>query len=159
MLIYGIIKNKPGYLLPYFCIKVFQIIISSITTLGFYRYLPNVKMWITYHEDFPFKDKMVEMDHQTLEVLIFAILLFTVIIKLNIAYMVWYCYHFMITMENFRLQLSEEMNEITENVGYKGDNYETPPKYEEISINNNENDDIEKPPNYIIVINSKNQKN
>ena len=106
MLIYGVINNKPSYLMPYFSIKVFHVVITCLSTLGFYSCLPNLKLWIMVHKYFPFHDELVSMDKHQLELLVFTVLLVTLLIKLYVVIIVWYCYRYMVTMETFRsLQL------------------------------------------------------
>jgi hypothetical protein len=101
MLIYGIIKNKPSYLMPYFSIKVFQVVMSCLTTLGFYSCLPNVRMWIQNHNHFPFKSTILVLDNQTLELFVFSILLSSILIKLYTCIIVWYCYRYMLAVHSF----------------------------------------------------------
>lgn len=90
MLIYGVIKNRPCYLMPYFSVKVFQVVMASVTTLGFYTCLPNVRLWIEAHEYFPFKSTVLLVDNQTLELFVFAILLTSILLKLYEAIIVWF---------------------------------------------------------------------
>lgn len=90
MLMYGVIKNRPSYLMPYFSVKVFQVVMASLTTLGFYTCLPNVRLWIESHESFPFKSTVLLVDNQTLELFVFALLLTNILVKLYEAIIVWY---------------------------------------------------------------------
>jgi hypothetical protein len=101
MLIYGIIKNKPSYLMPYFSIKVFQVVMSCLTTLGFYSCLPNVRVWIQNHNYFPFKSTILVLDNQTLELFVFSILLSSILVKLYTCIIVWYCYRYMLALHSF----------------------------------------------------------
>lgn len=101
MLIYGILRRKPSYLMPYFSIKVFQVVMASLTTLGFYSCLPDVRLWIASHHYFPFKNSILLLDNQTLELFVFSILLTSILAKLYAAIIVWYCYRYMITVESF----------------------------------------------------------
>jgi hypothetical protein len=102
MLIYGILNNKPSYLMPYFSIKVFQVVIACLTTLGFYSCLPDIKAWLNFHRHFPLKDELLKMNTQTLELLVFTILFMAILVKLYVVIIVWYCYRYMITVESFR---------------------------------------------------------
>jgi hypothetical protein len=101
MLLYGIIRHKPSYLMPYFSIKVFQVVMASLTTLGFYSCLPDVRLWIQNHQYFPFKARILLLDNQTLELFVFSILLTSILAKLYAAIIVWYCYRYIITFESF----------------------------------------------------------
>lgn len=138
MLIYGIIKKRPSYLMPYFSIKVFQVVMASLTTLGFYSCLPNVRIWIQNHHYFPFKRAILLLDNQTLELFVFSILLASILVKLYTVIIVWYCYRYMITLESFRNLGSLNSNGCgtdDSNSGFKFDDeslVSQPPKYDEI---------------------------
>lgn len=146
MLIYGILKNKPSYLMPYFSIKVFQVVMASLTTLGFYSCLPNVRYWIETHRYFPLKKELLLLENQTLELFVFSILITSVLVKLYVVIIVWYCYRYMVTIESFRtmnhtsgacvssrLSFDEASNN---GYNYKVDDEslvsQQPPKYEDI---------------------------
>ena len=81
--IYGITQNKASYLLPYFCLKVFNVVITMMTTLGFYSCLPNVKLWIKVQAYLPYKDEILSIDKQTLELIMFASLLIITLFKVS----------------------------------------------------------------------------
>jgi hypothetical protein len=99
MLIYGCLYDKASYLMPYFSIKVFQIVISSLSTLGFYSSLPDVKHQLKLASNFPFKDLLMTYDRHTLELIIFGFFLSTILVKLFVAINVWYCYRQLMTLE------------------------------------------------------------
>lgn len=144
ILVYGIIKKRPSYLMPYFSIKVFQVVMASLTTLGFYSCLPNVRLWIQNHHQFPFKRSILLLDNQTLELFVFSILLAEILVKLYTVIIVWYCYRYMITIESFRTVnligggCTTGANGISfdDNItGFKVDDesmFSQPPKYDEI---------------------------
>jgi len=131
--------------MPYFSIKVFQVVMACLTTLGFYNCLPNVRSWIETHRYFPMKKELLLLENQTLELFVFSILISSVLIKLYIVIIVWYCYRYMITIESFRhmnsttsssgycLPGADELN----NNGFKADEEQfvtaqPPPKYDDI---------------------------
>lgn len=142
MLLYGIRKSKPSYLMPYFSIKVFQLVMATLATLSFYTCLPNVKLYIQSHNYFLFRNKLLSMDSQSLDLLVFAILLASILVKFYVVIIVWYCYRDMITFESFRNQnytgsgngYSEENNT---GVKFDEESFMTlPPKYEEVIKDN-----------------------
>lgn len=154
MLIYGILYNKPSYLMPYFSIKVFQVVITCITTLGFYSTLPDIKLWLKTQSSFmPFRESFLTLDRQTLELFVFAIFLMTILVKLYVVITVWYCYRHMMMLESYRNQTllhlrsmnngcigrTSMSNADDNNNGYKIDDESLmvngmglPPKYEDI---------------------------
>ncbi len=99
MLIYGCLYNKASYLMPYFSIKVFQVVISSLSTLGFYSTLPDVKYHLKLTSYFPFKDLLLTYERHTLELIIYGFFLLTILVKLLVAINVWCCYRKLITLD------------------------------------------------------------
>lgn len=138
MLLYGVRKSKPSYLMPYFSIKVFQLVMATLATLSFYTCLPNVKFYIQSQSYFISKNKLLSMESQTLDLLVFSILLASILVKFYVVIIVWYCYRDMITIESFRNQsYSPSSNGYIEesNTGVKFDEESfmtLPPKYEEV---------------------------
>ena len=140
--------------MPYFSIKVFQVVITCITTLGFYSTLPDIKLWLKTQSSFlPFRDAFLTLDRQTLELFVFAIFLMTILIKLYVVITVWYCYRHMMMLESYRNQTilhlrsmnngcigrSSMSNADDANNGFKIDDESLivngmglPPKYEDI---------------------------
>ncbi|RNA31743.1 Lysosomal-associated transmembrane 4A [Brachionus plicatilis] len=142
MLLYGIRKSKPSYLMPYFSIKVFQLVMATLATLSFYTCLPNVKLYIQNHSYFIFKSKLLSMENQSLDLLVFAILLASILVKFYVVIIVWYCYRDMITFESFRNQSYSAsgngyLEESNTDVKFDEESYMTlPPKYEEVVKDN-----------------------
>jgi hypothetical protein len=77
--------------------------------LGFYAYLPDITVWLRMQRNFPFKNYLLELDTQTLQLVLFTCLLFIIlakvinffskysliksfIFKVYIAAIIWYCY-------------------------------------------------------------------
>lgn len=69
--------------MPYFCLKVFHVVITLLTTLGFYSCLPDIKLWIRMQKFFPYKDELLNLDKQTLDLVIFLVLLAMTLIKVS----------------------------------------------------------------------------
>ncbi len=76
--------------------------------LGFYAYLPDITLWLRMQPEFPLKNYLLQLDAQTLQLIVFTFLLFVVltkvssfesfcltnslILQLYIAAIIWYCY-------------------------------------------------------------------
>ena len=118
---------------------------ACLTTLGFYNCLPNVRYWIETHRYFPLKKELLLLENQTLELFVFSILISSVLIKLYIVIIVWYCYRYMVTLESFRNMTSASVGyasgnlstEDLNNNGFKIDDEslvstQPPPKYDDI---------------------------
>jgi len=51
--------------------------------LGFYAYMPDITVWLRMQPDFPFKQNLLELDTQTLQLVVFAFLLFVILAKVQ----------------------------------------------------------------------------
>jgi hypothetical protein len=51
--------------------------------LGFYAYMSDITVWLRMQPDFPFKQNLLELDAQTLQLVIFAFLLFIILAKVS----------------------------------------------------------------------------
>lgn len=49
--------------------------------LGFYAYLPDIRVWVRMQPHFPYKNYLLEFDAQTLQLLVFTFLLFLILFK------------------------------------------------------------------------------
>ncbi|CAF0816913.1 unnamed protein product [Didymodactylos carnosus] len=123
--LYGVLRNKPSYIVPYFLIKVFNVIVSILSMLGFYAYLPDITLWIRIQPNFPFKQSLLELDQQTLQLVLFAFLLFIVLAKLYIAAVIWYAYGYITA-----LNIARSLGTVSAEPPITGELY-SPPKYEE----------------------------
>lgn len=141
----GILTNKPSYIVPYFLIKVFNVIVSLLSMFGFYAYMPDITVWLRFQPDFPFKENLLQLDAQTLQLIVFAFLLFIILAKLYIAAIIWYCYGYITALNVARTMgtihyYGENSRSIT------GEMY-SPPKYEEaIKTNYQEQENYAPPP-------------
>ena len=39
-------QGQPGYLMPFFCLQVFDFCLTCLTIVGYFSYVPNIKRWI-----------------------------------------------------------------------------------------------------------------
>lgn len=39
-------QNRPGYILPFFCLQVFDFSLSCLSIVGYLSYSPNIKLWL-----------------------------------------------------------------------------------------------------------------
>ncbi|CAF1289816.1 unnamed protein product [Adineta steineri] len=141
----GVLGNKASYVVPYFLIKVVNVIISILSMLGFYTYLPDISTWLRMQPEFPFKNYLLELDGQTLQLIIFTFLLFIILAKLYIAAIIWYCYGYITA-----LNMARAIGTITTHSdcpqSILGEMY-SPPKYEEaIKLNSQHQEDYAPPP-------------
>lgn len=144
MLIYGVLKNRASYLMPFFCIKVFQVVVTSLSALGFYSCLPNVKLYLASSNrtnPSPLNTFLLSLDKQTLDLLLFTFLLVVVLIKVYLVVVVWRCYRYMITSDSFRYSSTQRFFNATEESFIKmdDDGLLAPPKYEDVILHKGSN--------------------
>lgn len=148
----GVLSNKPSYLVPYFLIKVFNVIIAIVSMLGFYAYLPDITVWLRMQPNFPFKTYLLELDIQTLQLVIFTILLFIILAKVYMAAIIWYCYGYITA-----LNMARSIGIITAHSDIQrpvlGEMY-SPPKYEEAIRLNCQQEEDDAPPPYTPLLSS-----
>ena len=104
--------------MPYFSIKVFQVVVTCLTTLGFYSTLPDVRQWLKMQTNFPLKDAIAGLDRHYLELFVFILFLLTILIKLYVVVTVWYCYRHICDINAYRSQSFFSLR--TSNIGYVG---------------------------------------
>lgn len=71
-------------MIPYFLIKVFNVVMAILSVLGFYTYLPNVTSWLYMHPNFPLRNFLINLDNQTLQLIFFAFLLLLILVKVRV---------------------------------------------------------------------------
>ena len=40
------LQGYPRYLLPFFCLQVFDFVVTSLSVIGYFSYAPNIRLWI-----------------------------------------------------------------------------------------------------------------
>lgn len=95
LLIYGAVRGQPGYMMPFFCLQVFDFCITCLTIVGYISYVPNVKRWIEMQESLPFKQELMEMDSDWLMLLAIMFFVMIMTIKAYLLGIVWSCYKYL----------------------------------------------------------------
>ncbi|ELT88022.1 hypothetical protein CAPTEDRAFT_159544 [Capitella teleta] len=131
MLVYGAAKGRSSYLMPFFCLQVFDFSISCLMVVGYFSYIPDIRAWVSQmQESYPLKEWLLSLDDDWLMLL--AILFFVSILTVKAYFlgMVWACYKFLTAYER---NLNTAIHR-----GYQGDNTNPedaemllPPKYED----------------------------
>ncbi|XP_041356641.1 lysosomal-associated transmembrane protein 4A-like [Gigantopelta aegis] len=96
-LIYGVVRSRPGYLMPFFCLQVFDFCLSCLTIVGYFTYAPNIKLWIHQQgmSDMPGMDKVMQMDSDWLMLVFVTVLILILCIKAYFIGVVWACYKYL----------------------------------------------------------------
>lgn len=126
MLVYGAIKSRPGYLIPFFCLQVFDFCLSCLTVVGYMSYAPNIKLWIVEQgvEKYPGMERLLNMDEDRLMMLFIILFVLALSVKAYLIDMVWSCYKY--------LQLRNANRSVVREYTLDPDSEMLlPPKYEE----------------------------
>jgi len=102
-LLYGSIKERPSYLMPYFCLQVFDFVISCLSIVGYFSYLPDVKVWLRAQHDLPYKQQLLHLDQATLTFTAMTLCLSVLVVKAYLLGMVWTCYKFFVRKQTGQL--------------------------------------------------------
>lgn len=95
LLIFGSIKGQPGYLMPFFCLQVFDFCLACLSVVCYFSYMPNIKQWIEVQNNLPYKEELLSYDEQWLTLLVFAFFVFVLSLKAYFIGVVWSCYKFL----------------------------------------------------------------
>lgn len=97
-MLYGVIRHRPGYMIPFFCLHVFIFCLSCLTLVSYFTYAPhfNVKVWIRDSglAKMPGMDKMMEIDSDYLMFFTVTMLILALCIKAYLIGMIWACYKY-----------------------------------------------------------------
>ncbi|KAK6625148.1 hypothetical protein RUM43_005439 [Polyplax serrata] len=95
LLLYGAVKGKPSYLLPFFCLQVFDFCVASISAIGYLCYFPDINKILIQNNHIPLSDELLGLHPQTLGLLAAIIFLLIMSIKAYFIGVVWNCYKYL----------------------------------------------------------------
>lgn len=95
MLIFGTARGRPGYLMPFFCLQAFDFCISCLTVVGYLSYMPDIKLWIKSQPELPFKENLLQMAPQSLDLLTITFFFLVVLVKAYFLGVVWATYKYL----------------------------------------------------------------
>jgi len=127
MLIYGAIKGHASYLMPFFCIQVFDFCVSCLTIVGYFSYMPDIKKWISMQPDMPFKDELLSLDADFLMLMAVIFFVFILTVKAYFVGVVWACYRYLTNSGHPSSNLMRRY----ETTGGDDSEMLLPPKYED----------------------------
>ncbi|XP_013403422.1 lysosomal-associated transmembrane protein 4A [Lingula anatina] len=130
-LLYGALKGRPGYLLPFFAFQVFDFALNCLTFIGYITYMPDVQVYLR-DQNFPdcLKEHLMNCDPQLLSIVVISIFVLSVSLKAYFLGVVWSCYKY--------LQAVDCANSVVAHYNDSEAEMLLPPKYEE-AISQSEN--------------------
>jgi lysosomal-associated transmembrane protein len=133
MLIHGTIKGRPGHMVPFMGLQVFDFCITSLMVISYFSYVPDVKRWIEAQASFPLKEELMKVEADWLMLAVVLASVAMLVVKAYLIGIVWSCYKYLCQQIQGRAALR---------AGYSADEAATnpedsevllPPKYEDIA--------------------------
>lgn len=112
MLIYGTARGRPGYIMPFFCLQAFDFCISCLTVVGYLSYMPDIKKWIKSQPDLPYKDDLLAMSPQTLDLLAISFFFAIVLVKAYFLGVVWATYKYLVNRMAPQMAVRESLSSL-----------------------------------------------
>jgi lysosomal-associated transmembrane protein len=95
MLIYGAGKGRAGYLMPFFCMQVFDFCLTCLSFVSYFSYIPNIKRWIQAQGDFPWKQELLQLNDDWLMLAVVSGFVMVITMKAYLIGIVWACYKYL----------------------------------------------------------------
>lgn len=137
-LLYGVITGRPRYLLPFFCLQVFDFCATSFSFISYFSFEPEIRKWIDAQKLMPFKEELLSLSTEWLMIMASVTVVACLWVKGYCIIVVWSCYKYLIRGEiTPRVQTigSDCLHETYED-HEPGDRSQVqivfPPKYEDI---------------------------
>ncbi|KXJ29190.1 lysosomal-associated transmembrane protein 4A [Exaiptasia diaphana] len=101
LLIYGAITRQPSYLLPFFCLQMFDFCVNLLGAVGAVSYIPEIKLMIKNNPNFPYGEEVDRVDMRSLMMTVILLCLIVLLIKGYLIACVWSCYK---SLVNYRVK-------------------------------------------------------
>ncbi|XP_037089326.1 lysosomal-associated transmembrane protein 4A-like [Pollicipes pollicipes] len=96
LMVVGAIKGQPSYLMPFFCLQVFDFCISSLTMISYFSFMPDLHVMLVRSSSLPFRDQLLRLDQRWLSLILMVAFLVAMVIKAYLIAMVWACYRYLL---------------------------------------------------------------
>lgn len=95
LLLYGTIWGQPTYLMPFFCLQVFDFVLSALTVVGYFSYMPDVRRLVASSRDLPLQKELLRLDPQWLCTVVMIGFIACMMLKAYVMGIVWSCYKYL----------------------------------------------------------------
>lgn len=134
MLIYGAMKGRPGYMMPFMGLQVFVFCLSSLTVVSYLSDVPYIKRFVAGLPPSAFRDYVMSVDSDYLTLTLVLLSVGILVVQAYLMGIVWSCYKYFNQPERcigqgslLRSYDSNDMITSSEDVEVL-----LPPKYEEV---------------------------
>lgn len=97
-LLYGVIRTRPGYIVPFLCQHVFLFCLFCLMLVSYFTYMPHfdIKLWITHNglSHLPGMDHVMTIDSDYLMFFVVTMLILALCILAYLIGMIWACYKY-----------------------------------------------------------------
>lgn len=131
-LIYGTIMVRSQFVTPFFCIQVFELCVAGMMMLSCFSNIPDLKKWIATQEKLPFRDAVLRMDNDHLNLIVFVIFVLVLSIKMYFIGIVWACYKYLRQLEVDVRQTRVRIYGRETELNLEDTEMLLPPKYEDV---------------------------
>ncbi|GAV07193.1 hypothetical protein RvY_17064 [Ramazzottius varieornatus] len=91
MMVLGIVKGKPGYILPFLAYQWGDLLVSCLTVAGVVCYGPAIKQYALSDEQFPFHEEIAQLDNEWVTLFLALGVMAIVFVKAYFIQIVWMC--------------------------------------------------------------------
>ncbi|CAN8002146.1 unnamed protein product [Ixodes hexagonus] len=112
LLLYGTIWGHPNYLMPFFCLQVFDFILSALTVVGYFSYMPDVRRLVASSRDLPLQRELLRLDSQWLCTVVMLGFVACMMLKAYVMGIVWSCYKYLRLRQDTNLSELESDSEM-----------------------------------------------
>ncbi|XP_077991779.1 lysosomal-associated transmembrane protein 4A-like [Glandiceps talaboti] len=140
MLLCGAMKHRAGYLLPFFCLQLFDFVLSCLTAINWFTAYPDGDgMNFPYNQEWynKMKEQFGTQDYSNQWMVLISIITFLLVmtIKAYIITVVWACYKYIINRDSQQFNQSEDTEALLGPPAYNTvikvpPNMPTPPPYQ-----------------------------
>jgi len=95
MMIYGTIRGKPGHLLPFLCLQLFDFAITTLTAAGYLCYLQAIHRLVAQSYRLPWREELLQLSPEQLVVVVLIVFICIVFLKAYAIGIIWRCYKYL----------------------------------------------------------------